>query len=117
VLVRGTEFEMATTPMTSGYPPRCSCTFFILPLGTAVKYKFIYIGILFRWWKTCVVTPLSPRVLVHSELGPWAEARHVAPSRRGLPPVDHHEGIFLGERRRTAPVRPFIMLRTPGEGP
>jgi hypothetical protein len=52
-------------------------SFFILPLGTTVKYMLIYIymyihiGILFGWWKTCDVTPLSPRATNYSQLGPW----------------------------------------------
>jgi hypothetical protein len=31
--------------------------------------------------------------------------------------VDHHDGVFLREHRRVAPVRSFVELCTPGEGP
>jgi hypothetical protein len=39
-----TEFGTTVAPVTSGGSPRCSSAFFfILPLGTAVKYVLIYI--------------------------------------------------------------------------
>jgi hypothetical protein len=31
--------------------------------------------------------------------------------------IDHHDCVFPGERRRIAPARVFVMLRTRGEGP
>jgi hypothetical protein len=34
-----------------------------------------------------------------------------------VPPVDCHDGVFLGEGSRIAPIRTFIELHTPGEGP
>jgi hypothetical protein len=33
------------------------------------------------------------------------------------PPLDHHDSVFLREGHRTAPIRTFIELCTPGEGP
>jgi hypothetical protein len=35
----------------------------------------------------------------------------------GASHVNHHDGIFLREGHRVALVRPFVVLRSPGERP
>jgi hypothetical protein len=35
----------------------------------------------------------------------------------GASPVDHHDGIFLGEQHHVAPILLLVELYTPGEGP
>jgi hypothetical protein len=49
--------------------------------------------------------------------GPAAWARNMAPSRQGASLIDHHEDIFLGERRYVIPVQLFIELRTQARDP
>jgi hypothetical protein len=58
--------------------------------------------------------PVSP---IAMSRGPRVWVRHAVPPRRGASPINHHDDVFLREKRRLDPVWPFIKLRSPGKGP
>jgi hypothetical protein len=86
-----------------------SLLFYFAPRsGCKILVKLYILIFLLRWWKTCAITPLSPRGPNHNELGSWG---------LGWDPVNCHDGVLLEELRRIALVGPLIELSTPGEQP
>jgi hypothetical protein len=111
---------MATTLVASAHPPRF--LFYFAPRSQlqymfCYIYIYIYLGIFIGYRKKPCLYTLAPPCPQPQQVGALGLGLGMRRLPDGGVPINRHDNIFLGERRRVAPVWRLIELCSLGERP